>query len=95
MHKLFLAALFLSACAGPAQSDSRLEQPLPKGSCHSKDDCGAGELCVDADACGEPGSCRSERECTFDLVDFCGCDGESFQASGTCPQRAYTHRGRC
>jgi hypothetical protein len=33
--------------------------------------------------------------CTMDLIDMCGCDGQTFQASSTCPGRRYAKRGAC
>jgi len=28
-------------------------------------------------------------------VTYCGCDGQTFQGSGSCPPRPYSHRGAC
>jgi hypothetical protein len=33
--------------------------------------------------------------CTLDVAEYCGCNGETFEASSTCPNRAFSHRGAC
>jgi hypothetical protein len=33
--------------------------------------------------------------CTADIVDYCGCDGQTFQGSSSCPTRAFASRGAC
>jgi hypothetical protein len=33
--------------------------------------------------------------CTADIADYCGCDGQTFQASSSCPTHAFAHRGAC
>ena len=69
---------------------------------------GAGESCLAAaecesgvcegEGCGDdqPGTCAAaERMCTRDLQQYCGCDGETFGASGSCPGARYAHKGPC
>ncbi len=66
------------------------------GSCLSGDECASG-IC-EGQGCGDdaPGTCMSkQRMCTADLRPYCGCDGSTFQASGTCPGRRYGQRGKC
>lgn len=42
------------------------------------------------------GKCVSEeRPCTYDLVPYCGCDGNTFQSSGVCAGQRYKHKGAC
>jgi hypothetical protein len=65
-----------------------------------------GEACTRADEC-QSGVCEGEgcttgpkcvaanRMCTEDLVEYCGCDGAVFRASGSCPRRPYKSRGAC
>jgi len=36
-----------------------------------------------------------QRACTMDLRQYCGCDGATFQGSGTCPNRRYASKGAC
>jgi len=70
---------------------------LPDGPlCDSHADCGAGMVCEGV-GCG-PGEGRcapQDRMCTRDLASYCGCDGELFQSSGTCPGDRYAYRGPC
>lgn len=59
-------------------------------------DCGDG-VC-EGQGCGdaEPGTCVSKaRMCTRDSRPYCGCDGQTFRASGTCPGRRYAAAGEC
>lgn len=42
------------------------------------------------------GKCVSDkRPCTYDLVPYCGCDGNTFQSSGVCAGQRYKHKGAC
>ena len=51
-----------------------------------------GEGCTD----DRPGVCAARsRACTRDLRQYCGCDGKTFGASGTCPGRRFTSRTAC
>ncbi|HSK03730.1 MAG TPA: hypothetical protein VK932_20900 [Kofleriaceae bacterium] len=51
-----------------------------------------GEGCTD----DRPGTCAPRsRACTKDLRQYCGCDGKTFGASGSCPGRRFAARGRC
>jgi hypothetical protein len=51
-----------------------------------------GEGCTD----DRPGTCAPRsRACTRDLRQYCGCDGKTFGASGSCPGRRFAARGRC
>ncbi len=76
------------ACEGDEGSSSGRE-------CSSTDDCAAGEMCTGSEGCGVPWTCQAARACTMDLVTFCGCDGQTFQGSSTCPTRPYSRRGEC
>ena len=65
-------------------------------SCLSGADCASG-LC-EGEGCGEdtPGLCMSRaRPCTRDLRAYCGCNGETFRTSGSCPGKRYASRGAC
>lgn len=65
--------------------------------CLRAEDCGADMLCEGL-GCGEdqPGQCVSNlRPCTADLRPYCGCDGQTFLASGTCPGRRYSAAMPC
>jgi len=77
------------ACEEPAQK-------RPAGaSCDVADDCESG-IC-EGQGCGPgQGVCASKRRaCTRDLRPYCGCDGKTFRASGTCPNRRFEQRGAC
>ncbi|PRP97542.1 hypothetical protein ENSA5_33390 [Enhygromyxa salina] len=70
---------------------------LPNGAlCDTDSDCAEGQLCEGAGC--EPGQGRcvdSERMCTRDLAEYCGCDGQVFRGSGSCPGARYAYRGPC
>jgi len=71
--------------------------PSSGESCLSDVDCGEGRLC-EGQGCGddEPGACvPRERICTRDSQPYCGCDGQTFRSSGSCPGQRYAHRGEC
>ncbi|MBX3183245.1 MAG: hypothetical protein KIT72_04250 [Polyangiaceae bacterium] len=63
--------------------------------CDTAADCVSG-IC-EGKGCG-PGGGRCvplDRMCTFDHRQYCGCDGETFGGSGSCPLARYEHRGPC
>lgn len=74
-------------------------KPNPKGaddgaSCKKPDDCKSG-VC-EGEGCGGESKCAPpRRKCTRDLASFCGCDGTTFQNSGSCPGRPFKKRGPC
>ena len=43
---------------------------------------------------GDQGMCGATA-CTRDLAPYCSCNNTEFQASGTCPNRQFAHRGPC
>jgi hypothetical protein len=64
--------------------------------CLSDADCN-GDVC-EGQGCGDaqPGTCVSKaRMCTRDSRPYCGCDGQTFRASGSCPGRRYAAKGEC
>ena len=66
------------------------------GACDSGDQCASG-IC-EGQGCGadKKGVCMSQnRRCTRDLRAYCGCDGQTFRASGSCPGRRYSARAAC
>ena len=65
-------------------------------SCLSGSDCASG-VCEGA-GCGDdqPGTCAAaQRACTRDYAAYCGCDGQTFHGSGSCPGQRYSARGEC
>ncbi len=64
--------------------------------CTSDRDCPRGQACTGAEGCETEWHCAPRRErCVSDAQYFCGCDGQSFRASMTCPGRPFRHRGSC
>ncbi len=66
------------------------------GACERGEQCASG-IC-EGQGCGaeRKGVCMSQnRRCTRDLRAFCGCDGQTFRASGSCPGRRYSARAAC
>ena len=64
--------------------------------CSTAAECASG-IC-EGRGCGAEakGTCVSRnRACTRDLRTYCGCDGQTFQSSGSCPGRRYGHEGEC
>lgn len=65
--------------------------------CLSDADCPAGGVCEGL-GCGDdqPGTCAApDRMCTRDSRPYCGCDGQTFRSSGSCPGRRYAAEGAC
>lgn len=69
----------------------------PVNACSSSRDCAPGFDCVGPEGCGVPWACvpAGDRACTRDWVPFCGCDGQTFNSSSSCPERPYARRGAC
>jgi len=64
--------------------------------CMKQDDCAS--MVCEGQGCGAdtPGSCApSSRGCTRDRRQYCGCDGVTFEASGSCPGKRFASRGAC
>lgn len=82
---------------GTSSGGSEPVAGTPTGSCRSDADCLDGGVC-EGQGCGdtEPGTCAPRsRMCTRDSRPYCGCDGQTFRASGSCPGRRYAHAGEC
>ncbi len=71
--------------------------PLPDGPrCDTDADCGADMLCEGVGCGANEGRCVArDRMCTRDLASYCGCDGRTFQNSGSCPGARFAYRGPC
>lgn len=70
--------------------------PVAAVGCLSDADCDGG-VC-EGEGCGDdqPGVCASpDRMCTRDARPYCGCDGQTFSSSGSCPGRRYASKGKC
>lgn len=69
---------------------------MPVGTpCANSAQCPAGQLCQGAPGCGVRWTCGAAPGCTRDLVPYCGCNGQTFRASSTCPGQPYAYRGEC
>jgi hypothetical protein len=78
--------------------DGELPGPtLPDGPrCDSDADCSEGLLCEGVGCGPNEGRCvGKDRMCTRDLAQYCGCDGQTFQSSGSCPGARYAYLGPC
>lgn len=65
-------------------------------SCLAAEDCQSG-VC-EGEGCGanQPGTCMPKsRACTRDLRPYCGCDGQTFRTSGSCPGKRFSARAEC
>ncbi len=65
--------------------------------CTSTADCNAGMECLGGEGCAIPWTCQPAlgRPCTADYAPFCGCDGNTFYGSSSCPDRPFARRGVC
>jgi hypothetical protein len=84
--------------ATPSEPATGTTSPAPGAvgaSCSSANDCQTG-IC-EGEGCGEDkGVCMARnRPCTRDRRAYCGCDGRTFQASGSCPGQRFASRGAC
>jgi hypothetical protein len=72
------------------------DEPISRDAraCTSSTECERGRTCWGVAGCATQWSCVRAR-CRRDSVAYCGCDGQTFQASSTCPGRPFVHRGAC
>ncbi|MBI3073720.1 MAG: hypothetical protein HYY84_16540 [Deltaproteobacteria bacterium] len=63
--------------------------------CATSRDCPRGQVCAGGEGCDAKWTCQASRPCTKDLRAYCGCDGQTFRGSGSCPQKKFKHRGAC
>lgn len=63
--------------------------------CDTAEDCASGTC--EGEGCGAMrGQCAAaDRRCTMDLRKYCGCDGKTFNGSGSCPRRRFAKKGPC
>jgi len=82
--------------AGPADAAPAEERLGADGAaCTLDTECESG-VCEGMGCEEGQGRCASrDRACTRDLRGYCGCDGVTFQASGSCPGARYEFLGRC
>ena len=65
--------------------------------CTGPGQCPNGTECFGGQGCGVPWTCvpMLGRACTADYAPFCGCDGQTFHGSSSCPDRPWASRGDC
>src|SRR5690349_6192922 len=62
--------------------------------CMAASECASG-VC-EGEGCDAPGKCMpASRPCTKDLRQYCGCDGQTFSGSGSCPGARFSKREAC
>ncbi len=87
---------------GGSKPPSRIDGPIATkppaqgAACTTNDDCGAEQVCEGQGCDAGQGVCQpKQRMCTRDLKTYCGCDGKTFQNSGSCPGARYSAEGAC
>ena len=76
--------------------DARRESGAAGDACFTGSDCQSGTCEGEGCSDDQPGVCTPpSRSCTDDDVPFCGCDGTTFTASGSCPAARFRHEGEC
>ena len=104
-HGVLLLGFLAVACARLLTADERRD---PSGTSTARSGLAEGAACDTAAQCARgicegpgcgaqtKGVCASQnRACTRDLRIYCGCDGQTFQSSGSCPGLRYAHEGEC
>jgi hypothetical protein len=72
----------------------------PQLYCTASEPCAKGLLCI-GDGCDLPWICtlhgpeQGEHPCPDDYAPYCGCDGVTYMALRTCPDRPYDRYGAC
>lgn len=82
--------------SGPTSDPTSSPNPGADGAkCSTAADCTSG-VC-EGEGCGDGnGTCaRASRACTRDARQYCGCDGKTFTASGSCPGQRFSARAAC
>jgi hypothetical protein len=73
-------------------------EPGDTSACTAASPCPTGAQCI-GDGCGERWECIMDNDakhpCPTDLATYCGCDGVTFTAANTCPDRPYQYAGPC
>jgi hypothetical protein len=66
------------------------------GLCEKASECASGTCEGQGCTPERKGICMARnRSCTRDLRTYCGCDGQTFRGSGSCPGRRFSARSAC
>ena len=79
--------------AGPA--DEPVLATRGDATCADTAECDRGRTCVGIEGCATIWTCARGVRCSRDTQAFCGCDGQTFRASMSCPGRPFRRRGAC
>jgi hypothetical protein len=75
-----------------------LPDPNDTAACTATSPCPTGSQCI-GEACGERWQCimdyDNKHPCPTEQATYCGCDGVTFIAANTCPDRPYQYAGAC
>jgi hypothetical protein len=63
--------------------------------CDAADQCDSGTCEGEGCGAGQGVCAAADRACTRDLVAYCGCDGQTFRSSGSCPGQRFASRAAC
>jgi hypothetical protein len=78
----------------PVQSGG--EKKADGADCFDGSECSSGTCEGEGCTADKPGKCMPRaRGCTRDLRTYCGCDGKTFRASGSCPLQRFSAREKC
>jgi len=86
--------------AADASDDAAPDDGGISSACTTTSPCGP-ELTCSGDACSDVWECTThfddtlEHPCAPETMLYCGCDGVTFEASVTCPDRPFSHPGAC
>jgi hypothetical protein len=81
---------------GGAVDPGPAPDPSTPATCLSSADCNGGVCEGKGCSDDQPGTCAPpDRVCTRDARPYCGCDGQTFTSSGTCPGQRFAHEGEC
>jgi hypothetical protein len=101
----------VQGAGGLGGEGGQVEPPWDPWYCDSAHACPLGLICAGELCSEQPWQCVSHfstgeggagggddklaHPCPEDTVDYCGCDGVTFTALRTCPDRPYAHPGAC
>ncbi len=84
-----------TATASSASGGPDASAPAAAKTCTTGADCGKGQICAGEEGCDKTWTCKPSPPCTRDLRTYCGCDGKTFQGSGSCPGQKYKKKSAC